>query len=251
MRAQGLVPTSTHGSAADFNIDEESQSLRPPIAPDKTMRAFQRTRWSSLDTAQGPMSVIWNFPRGGSHPLSLLSATSSRLSPGSTEAQKHRLSVWALERLALCTTGIRGFAECCIFCRVPFVGHSAKKALPSAALGKVRLSAQSPFTEFWTLGKDKFAECHTLGKGALGKGPSTAVPKLTAVSLCREPKSGTRQRVFFAECLKANTRQSFLCRVSYLDTRQSIFLFFWFCLPNFLWYVPTLCRPTCIICGQL
>jgi hypothetical protein len=45
------------------------------------------------------------------------------------------------------TTGIRGFAECCILCRVPFVGHSAKKALPSAALGKVRLSAKRPFTE--------------------------------------------------------------------------------------------------------
>jgi hypothetical protein len=45
------------------------------------------------------------------------------------------------------TTGIRGFAECCILCRVLFVGHSAKKALPSAALGKVRLSAKSPFTE--------------------------------------------------------------------------------------------------------
>jgi hypothetical protein len=42
------------------------------------------------------------------------------------------------------TTGIRGFAECCILCRVPFAGHSAKKALPSAALGKVRLSAKSP-----------------------------------------------------------------------------------------------------------
>jgi hypothetical protein len=28
------------------------------------------------------------------------------------------------------TTGIRGFAECCILCRVPFVGHSAKKAFP-------------------------------------------------------------------------------------------------------------------------
>jgi hypothetical protein len=45
------------------------------------------------------------------------------------------------------TTGIRGFAECCILFRVPFVGHSAKKALPSAALGKARLSAKSPFTE--------------------------------------------------------------------------------------------------------
>jgi hypothetical protein len=45
------------------------------------------------------------------------------------------------------TTGIAGFAECCILCRVLFVGHSAKKSLPSAALGKVRLSAKSPFTE--------------------------------------------------------------------------------------------------------
>jgi hypothetical protein len=35
---------------------------------------------------------------------------------------------------------------------VPFVGHSAKKALPRAALGKVRLSAKSLFIECWTLG---------------------------------------------------------------------------------------------------
>jgi hypothetical protein len=35
-----------------------------------------------------------------------------------------------------------------------------------------------------------------------------------------------------------------LCRVSYVDTRQSIFLFFLFLSPNFLWYVPTLCRST-------
>jgi hypothetical protein len=47
----------------------------------------------------------------------------------------------------LVTTGIRGFAECRPLCRVSFVGHSAKKALPSAALGKARLSATSLFTE--------------------------------------------------------------------------------------------------------
>jgi hypothetical protein len=52
------------------------------------------------------------------------------------------------------TTGIQGFTECCILCRVPFVGHSAKKALPSAALGDARLSATRLFTECWTLGKD-------------------------------------------------------------------------------------------------
>jgi len=159
--------------------------------------------------------------------------------------------------VVICTTGIRGFAECCILCRVPFVGHSAKKALPSAALGKVRLSEKSPFTECWTLGTGRHSAKTSLpsvthsANGALGKGPSAAVPELTAVSLCREPTAGTRQRCFFAECHVIDTRQSPLCRVSSPDTRQSVFSFFLFCLPNFLWYVPTLCRPTCIICGQL
>src|SRR5688572_23135179 len=55
--------------------------------------------------------------------------------------QIHNKSKFSLNTF---TTGIRGFAECCILCRVPFVGHSAKKALSSAALGKVRLSAKSP-----------------------------------------------------------------------------------------------------------
>jgi hypothetical protein len=140
---------------------------------------------------------------------------------------------------------------------VPFVGHSTKKALPRAALGKVRLSATSLFTECWTLdtgphsAKTRFPSVKHSAKAALGKGPSAAVPKLTTVSLCREPWVGTRQRVFFAECQLVGTRQRTLCRVSSLDTRQSIFLFFLFCLLKFLWYVPTLCKPTCIICGQL
>jgi hypothetical protein len=89
------------------------------------------------------------------------------------------------------TTGIQGFAECCNLCRVLFVGHSAKKALPSAALGKARLSATRLFTECWTLGTGRHSAKNSLpsvkhsAKGALGKGPSTAVLKLTAVSLCR------------------------------------------------------------------
>jgi hypothetical protein len=106
---------------------------------------------------------------------------------------------------------------------VPFVGHSAKTALSRATLGKVRLSAQSLFTECWTLDTGPHS-----AKGALGKGPSAAVPKLTAISLCREPMVDTRQRVFFAECQIVGTRQSPLCRVSSIDTRQSIFLFFYF-----------------------
>jgi hypothetical protein len=132
------------------------------------------------------------------------------------------------------TTGIQGFAECWPLCRVPFVGHSAKTALPRAALGKVRLSAKSLFTECWTLGtgphsaKTSLPSVKHSAKGALRKGPSAAVPKLTAVSLCREPTVGTRQRVFFVECQIVGTRQRRLCRVSSLDTRQSIFLFFFY-----------------------
>jgi hypothetical protein len=153
------------------------------------------------------------------------------------------------------TTGIRGFAECQPLCRVPFVGHSTKQALPRAALGKARLSATSLFTESWTFGtephsaKTRLPSVKLSAKVALSKGPSAAILKLTAVSLCREPRVGTRQIVFFAECQILGTRQRTLCRVSSLDTRQSIFLFFLFCLPKFLWYVPTLCRPICIICG--
>jgi hypothetical protein len=141
--------------------------------------------------------------------------------------------------LRISTTGIRGFAECRPLCRVPFVGHSTKKALPRAALGKVRLSATSLFIECWTLGRGPHSAKTLLrsvkhsAKWALGKGPSAAVPKLTAVSLCREPRVGTRQRVFFAECQIVGTRQRTLCRVSSLDTRQSIFLFFYFVYQTF------------------
>jgi hypothetical protein len=70
-----------------------------------------------------------------------------------TQSKVYRLQCLPLEGHRLGdTTGIRGFAECRPLCRVPFVGHSAKKALPRAALGKVRLSATSLFTECWTLG---------------------------------------------------------------------------------------------------
>jgi hypothetical protein len=54
--------------------------------------------------------------------------------------------------IAALTTGIRLFAECLELCRVPFVGHSAKTALPSATLVKGRLSVPTTFTEGSTLG---------------------------------------------------------------------------------------------------
>jgi hypothetical protein len=74
--------------------------------------------------------------------------------------------------------------------------------------------------------------------------------KLSLSSVCRQALGkGFKKKC--AECHTASTRQRCLCRVSFLDTRQSTFLFCLFSQPNFLWYVPTLCRPTCIICGQL
>jgi hypothetical protein len=127
------------------------------------------------------------------------------------------------------TTGIRGFAECRTLCRVPFVGHSAKKALPRAALGKVRLSVTSLFTECRTLGTGPHSAKTCLpsvkhsAKKALGKGPSATVLKLTAVSLCREPRTGTRQRGFFAECQILGTRQR---RLKTLDKPYFCFLHF-------------------------
>jgi hypothetical protein len=53
---------------------------------------------------------------------------------------------------------------------VLFVGHSAKKPLPSAALGKVLRSLKSLFNECRTLGTAKHS-----AKMALGKGPLAAV----------------------------------------------------------------------------
>jgi hypothetical protein len=96
------------------------------------------------------------------------------------------------------TTGIRDFAECRTLCRVP--------------------SVMSWFTECRTLGTGELSAKTCLpsvkhsAKMTLGKGPSMAVIKLTVVSLCRGLRVSTRQRTLY--------------RVSSLDTRQSIFLFF-------------------------
>jgi hypothetical protein len=101
------------------------------------------------------------------------------------------------------------------------------------------------------LGKDCFAERQTLGKDGSRQRAVSSRLQLTVVSLCRGPKAGTRQSIFFAECQISGTRQreslpSVLCGHS----AKHIFIFlFW--SPNFLWNVPTLCRPTCTILVQL
>jgi hypothetical protein len=101
------------------------------------------------------------------------------------------------------------------------------------------------------LDKEHFAERQTLGKDGSRQRAISDRLQLTAVSLCRGPKADTRQSRFFAECQITGTRQrvslpSVLCGHS----AKHIFIFlFW--PPNFLWYVPTLYRPTCTILGQL
>jgi hypothetical protein len=138
------------------------------------------------------------------------------------------------------TTGIRGFAECRALGKKGFTECHTRQ---SSTLGNEPLYRVQDTRHRTTLGKDM--------KKALGKGPLASVLKLTAVSLCREPMTGTRLKGFFAECQILGTRQRRLCRVSSINTRQTIFLFFTFWPPNFLWYVPTLCTPTCTILGQL
>jgi hypothetical protein len=125
----------------------------------------------------------------------------------------------------------RLFAECF------FVGHSAKTSLPRAALGKV-LHLVIDFvyrvqdTRYRnTLGKDKFAEWQTLGKG--GSRQRAVSGRSKADGRQPLPRVDTRQSGFFAECQILGTRQRTLYRVSCVDTRQSIFLFFKFFPPNF------------------
>jgi hypothetical protein len=131
-----------------------------------------------------------------------------------------------------------------------------------------------PSAFYRALGKNNFAECGarqslTLGKElvyrvkdtrhseTLGKDGSRqrAVRgrlRLTFASLCRGPQAGTRQNRFFIECQIASTRQrKSLPSVFCGHSANHICIFFLFWPPNFLWYVPTLCRPTCTILRQL
>jgi hypothetical protein len=79
------------------------------------------------------------------------------------------------------TTGIRVFVECSELCRVLFVGHSAKKPLPSAAFSKVPLSVTTLFAESRTLdtgihSANIFCRVpNTRRWAALGKGSSAAI----------------------------------------------------------------------------
>jgi hypothetical protein len=132
------------------------------------------------------------------------------------------------------TTGIRAFAECRRLCRVLFIRHSTKKTLPRAALGKVLRSVQSLFTECRTLGIEKHSAKPALPSVkhstnmALDKELSTAVYscRLSAFAEGRKPALGKADSLPSVKYLALGKEG--LYRVSSVDTRQSIFLFFYF-----------------------
>jgi hypothetical protein len=105
-----------------------------------------------------------------------------------------------------------GFAEC-------FLSGTRQRRLcerrtrQSPALGKELIYRVQDTRHRQALGKDCFAKCQTLGKDGSRQRAVSGRLQLTAVSLCRGPKAGTRQSLLFAEC-----------QIS--GTRQSIFLFF-------------------------
>jgi hypothetical protein len=102
-----------------------------------------------------------------------------------------------------------------------------------------------------TLGKEIFAECQTLSE-MRRTAKSRQQPSIgDGRYLCRVSRDDTRQTYLFAECSPLSTRQTYILSSVFSDTRQSIFLFFFFFPPNFLWCVPTVCRPTYSILAQL
>jgi hypothetical protein len=113
---------------------------------------------------------------------------------------------------------------------LPSAGHSGEDSTRQRHVCRVsntrqrRLSAKGRHWPSQSWRPSVFAECQP---SALGKDAS--LPSAAQLALGKGS---------FTECL-----------IQTLD--KVYFYFFWFCLPNFLWYVPTLCRPTCIICGQL
>jgi hypothetical protein len=85
------------------------------------------------------------------------------------------------------TTEIRTFAECQPLCRVLFLGHSAKKPLPRAALDKVLLSVTSSFTKSITLAQKHTRQRHICREANTRQRWRSVKDrlKLTAVSLYR------------------------------------------------------------------
>jgi hypothetical protein len=137
------------------------------------------------------------------------------------------------------TTGIWGFAECWLLCRVPFVGHSAKKALPSAALGKVRHSAKT------TLPSAEHSAQNDTRQRQLCRVSNTRQSGLSANG--RQRPSQSWRPLVFAECHPLALGKEILYRVPHSrhsakhtlpsvisgHSAKYIFIFFYFVSRNF------------------
>jgi hypothetical protein len=117
------------------------------------------------------------------------------------------------------------FVECLLsgtrqrrLCRVP---HSVKLGSRQRALYRVLNTRHRT-----TLGKDNFAECQTLGKGGSRQTTVSGHPKADGRQSLPRANGWHSAKRFFAECHIVGTRQKKLCRVSSLDTRQSIYIFY-------------------------
>jgi hypothetical protein len=79
------------------------------------------------------------------------------------------------------------------------------------------------------IGKDNFVECQTLSERRRSAKDRQQPSIADGRYLCRAPGFGIRQKSYFPESSTSNTRQSMLCRVSFLDTKTLvIFKCHWF-----------------------
>jgi hypothetical protein len=96
-------------------------------------------------------------------------------------------------------------------------GFAESHTRQSPALGKELVYRVRDTRHRETLGKDCFAERQTLGKDG---------SRQRAVSLCRGPKAGTRQKGFFAESQISGTQQRWsLLSVFFGHSANHIFIF--------------------------
>jgi hypothetical protein len=144
-----------------------------------------------------------------------------------------------------------------VLCRVLFVGHSTKKSLSIAALGKdALLSVMTAFTESRTLGTKRHSAKKTLPsvKHSTNNDPQQRAVssrlKLTAV-IFAERRALALSKEASLPSVRHLTLGKACCAECHSWTLGKVFFYFLFSLPNFLWYVATLCRPTCTILTQL
>jgi hypothetical protein len=126
-----------------------------------------------------------------------------------------------------------------------------RRTRQSPTLGKELVYRVQDTRHSKALDKDCFAKRQTLGKEGARQRAVSGRLQLMSVRLCRGPKSDTRQSRFFVECQISDTRQRKSLPSVFSGHLAKHILIFLFWPPNFLWYVPTLCRPTCTMLGQL